>query len=257
MRLFHSLNHLSGMVKKSLYHQGEATSCYRIFRLYFSSKAFSYLFHMLSDVSVTASAPWKQSFTMHYDSLTLEAKTKHITKTYLQIVTKQGLQALQKALGVGVGLGMTKKKPTKKVLLAHCTEGSYLTSLELADVVPAELVRKPMLQWTDNSAHLIYTEESRQLSFSLKYSKLLINNTDIVTSRIPTGQVHQQVIGGALISSVCFYNGELLTIVRINDSLATCHYLRDDDDSADNSVQWDTIDLPLDIVNDLVASFGR
>jgi hypothetical protein len=90
----------------------------------------------------------------------------------------------------------------------------------------------------------------------MKYSKLLINNKDVVLSRIATAEVHQQVIGGAYVSSNFFYNGELLTVIRIGHNYATCRYLRDDDDS-ENSHQWDTIDLPLDVVHNCVASFGR
>lgn len=81
IRLFHSLNHFSGMMKRALYHQGEATGCHQTFRFYFSAEAFCYLFHVLSDVSVTASTARKQAVTMYYDSLNLEAKSKHITKT--------------------------------------------------------------------------------------------------------------------------------------------------------------------------------
>jgi hypothetical protein len=49
---------------------------------------------------------------------------------------------------------------------------------------------------------------------------------------------------------------ELLTVLRIENNIALCHYLRNDDDS-ENSSQWDTIDLPLDLVNNLVALFGQ
>jgi hypothetical protein len=256
IRLFHSLNHLSGMMKKALYHQGEAAACCRTFRFYFSSEAFCYLFHFLSGVSATSSDARKQAVTMYYDSLSLEAKSRHITKTSLRIVTKQGLQRMQRMLGLGVGLGLTKKKPTKKQPLVHCTEGSYLTSLELGEVIPPELARKSTSKWMDDCVHFIYTEESRQLSVSLKYSKLLINNKDLVLCRIATAEVHQQVIGGAYVSSNFFYNGELLTVIRIGNEYATCRYLRDDDDSV-TSGQWDTIDLPLDVVHNCVASFGR
>jgi hypothetical protein len=235
MQIFYSLNHLSGMVKKSSYHQGEGATCHRLLCLYFSSEAFCYLFHILSAVSVTASTSQKQAFTCYYDSLTLELKSKCITKTYLRIVTKQGLLKLQKLLGIRVGLGLTKKKPTKRTPLVHCTEGSFLTSLVLPDNVPAELIRKPMLHWTGDSAYLIYTEESRQLTLSIKYSKLLINNYDVVLSRIATAQVHQQVIGGAYISSNFHVNGELLTVLRIENNIALCHYLRNDDDSENSS----------------------
>ena len=78
----------------------------------------------------------------------------------------------------------------------------------------------------------------------------------MVLSRMATAQVHQQVIGGAYISSNFHFNGELLTVLRIENNIALCRYLRNDDDS-ENSSQWDTIDLPLDLVNNLVASFGR
>jgi hypothetical protein len=113
--------------------------------LHFSSEEFCYLFHVLSVVRVSAAASQKQAFIMCYYSLTLEAKTEHITKTYLQTVTKQGLQTLNKVLGIRVGLRLPKKKPAKRALLAHCTEGSYMTPLELAFNVSAELVRKHML----------------------------------------------------------------------------------------------------------------
>jgi hypothetical protein len=54
-------------------------------------------------------------------------------------------QALKKILVAGVGLGLTKKKPMKSAPLVHWIEGSYLTSMELADNVPAELVNKSIL----------------------------------------------------------------------------------------------------------------
>jgi hypothetical protein len=41
IRMFHSLNFLAGLVKKSLYHQGEAESCIRTFRLFLAQKLFA------------------------------------------------------------------------------------------------------------------------------------------------------------------------------------------------------------------------
>ena len=256
MRLFHALNHLAGVVKKSLYHQGESSLSSRSFRMYFSSEAFCYLLHKLSAVSVTASASRKQAMTMYYDSLTLEAKSNYITKTSLQIVSKHGLHSLQQMLGIGVGLGLTKRKPTKRLPLVHCMEGSYLTSLELADEIPDELLRKPHVRWMEDSVHLIYTEESRQLSVVIRYSKLIINNKDVVLSRLPTAEVHRRVIGGAYVSSNFHYKGELMTVLQIDGNVAKCRIINDDDDSI-NSSEWVTVELPLDLVHQLVATFGR
>jgi hypothetical protein len=159
-------------------------------------------------------------------------------------------------LGLGVGLSLNKKNPTKREPLVHCTEGSYLTSLELGEVIPAELARKATLKWMEDCVHFMYTEESWQLTVTIKYSKLLINKKDLVLSCIATAEVHEQVIGGAYVSSNLFYYGELLTVICIGNDFATCRYLRDDDDSLDSN-QWDTIDLPLDVVHNCVASFGR
>jgi hypothetical protein len=87
----------------------------------------------------------------------------------------------------------------------------------------------------EDLAHLMYTEESRQLSVNIWYSKLLINNKDIVLSRLLTAEVHRQVIGGAYISSNFHYNGELMTVVQIEGNVAKCGIINDDDDSTNSS----------------------
>jgi hypothetical protein len=51
IRLFHSLNTLAGLLKKSFYHIGEAESCIHTFRLFFNTEAFCYLYHKLITLS--------------------------------------------------------------------------------------------------------------------------------------------------------------------------------------------------------------
>jgi hypothetical protein len=257
-RLFHSLNALAHLVKKSLYHQGEAELSMRSFRLYLSTEAFSYFYNKLYSVSVTSSTSRKQAVIMYYDSLTIEARTKIITKTYLRIVTKQGLSSLQKILGVGVGLGIVKKRPTSKVPLVYCTEGSFLTSVEVQENLPDELVAKPLQRFPRDGVDFIYTEESRQLTCNIRYSKIKINNRETVTSRMPTAEVHEQLIGGAYLDSHFHYNGDLMTVVNIANDTATCRHLHYDSDSdEDDEERWELVDLPLDLVRQLVSSFGK
>jgi hypothetical protein len=258
LRLFHMLNLLAQHLKKCLYHQGEAELSSRTFRFHFSTEAFSYIYHKLSAVNVALSKDRQQAFTMYYDSLTIEARTKYITKTYLRIVTKVGLKSLQRMLGVGIGLGITKKKPSKKCPLVYCTENGFLTSIELGDHTPAELVAKPLKKWPGNLVDFIYTEESRQLSCTIRYSKIKISSRDVVISRLHTAEVHDPVVGGAYVNANFHYNGELMTVISISNGIARCAYLHDLSDS-DNEVTVDDVqhvDLPVGHVDNLVASFG-
>jgi len=167
IRLFHMLNLLAQNIKKCLYHQGEAELSSCTFRFHFSNEAFSNVYHKLSAVNVALSKDRQQVFVMYYDSLTMEARIKHIMKTYLRIVTKTGLRSLQRMLGVGIGLGITKKKTSKKSPLVYCTENGFLTSIELGDNTPVELLAKPLRKWHSVLVDFIYMEESRQLSCTI------------------------------------------------------------------------------------------
>jgi hypothetical protein len=256
--MFHSLNFLAGHVKKSLYHQGEAESCIRTFRLFFSAEAFCYLCHKLSSDSIIYSNPRKQAFILYYDTLAMEARTNHVTKTHVRIATKAALSLLRKILGIGVGLGLTKRKPTKKNPIHNCTVGSFLTAVEVGDNLPTELVIDCKNRYHGDSVEFLYTEESRQLTCTVRYSKLLINTHDVATSRIPTAEVHSNVVAGAYVNANFHYNGELMTILRIENNFATCRYLANDIDSdSEDRDALVTIDLPLQQVHELVTSFGK
>ncbi len=162
-------------------------------------------------------------------------------------------------LGIGVGLGLTRRKPTKKNPLVVCTQGSFLASVELQDNIPFELIRKPLLRLSGDSVEFLFTEEIRQLLCTVRYSKIIINSSDVATSRIPTADVHENPVGGAYVTANFHYNGELMTIISIQNDYATCQYLHDETDSEDNDSidEGQTIDLPLEGVSALVASFGK
>lgn len=258
IRLFHSLNFLAGLVKKSLYHQGEAESCSRTFRLFFCTEAFCYLCHRLSSETMISSDARKQTFILYYDTLGMEARANYITKTHLRIVTKPALSLLQQMLGIGVGLGLTKRRPTKKSPLVHCTVGSFLTAVEVGENLPVELVADPKKRYHGDSVEFLYTEESRQLTCTVRYSKMIINTHAVATSRIRTAEVHKNVLAGAYVDANFHYNGELMTILSIQNDFATCRYLPNDIDSdIEDITELATIDLPLQQVHELVASFGR
>ncbi len=204
VRLFHSLNYLAGLLRKSMYHQGEAETSCRTFQLFFSVEAFCHLRHRVGGGSIVLAAPRKQSIIMYYDTLSMECHSNLITKSMIRIVTKQGLASLKSILGIGIGLGLTKRKPTKKNPLAYCSVGSYLKSVELGEEVPFDLIQSFNQKYHGNSVEFLYTEESQQLSCSVRYSKMIINTTDAATSRIPTAYVRTDVIAGAYVSAIFF-----------------------------------------------------
>lgn len=255
IRLFHSLNHLAGLLRKALYHQGEAETSSRSFRLFFSAESFCYLRYKL-DGGIALSAARKQATVIYLDSLSMETVSSPIVKTGIKIVTKQGLADLRGVLGTGIGLGMNKRKPTKRNPVTFCTVGSHLTSVEVGEEVPLDFIASFSQKYHGNLIELLYTEETRQLSCRVNYSKIIVNEPEAATQRMPAAEVRLEVISGAYVSANFLYNGRVMTIHSINnDNIVTCKYMPDDADiDAEN---WHFIELPLHQVESLVAAFGR
>jgi hypothetical protein len=152
-----------------------------------------------------------------------------------------------------------QKKTTKKIPIVVCTQGSFLALVKSPDNTPFELSTNPLLWYVGDSVEFLFTEESLQLSCIVRYSKIIINTSDVAMSRIPLADVHENIVGGAYVTANFHYNGELMTIIRIQNNVATCQFLYDETDSEDNDGMvevWQTVDLPLDEVHALVASFG-
>lgn len=94
IRIFHSLNHLAQQEKKSMYHQSEAELSLRMFRTSFSMEAFAYLSNRLLDTCIQDITERKQAMTVYYDSLSMEARSIVITKSYIRVMSRRGLEAL-------------------------------------------------------------------------------------------------------------------------------------------------------------------
>jgi hypothetical protein len=144
----------------------------------------------------------------------------------------------------------------KKNPLAYCSVGSYLTSVELGEEVPMDLIHSFNQKYCGNSVEFLYTEESRQLSCSVQYSKIIINTAEAATSQIPTALVRNDVIASAYVSANFLLNGLIMTVHQIDNNIARCRYVLDESDSTD-SERCEFIDLALDQVQSLVAAFGR
>jgi hypothetical protein len=126
----------------------------------------------------------------------------------------------------------------------------------LGEEVPMDLIHSVYQKYRGNSVEFLYTEESRQLSCSVRYSKIIINTAKAANSRIPTALVRNDVIASAYVSANFLLNGLIMTVHQIDNNIARCRYVLDESDSTD-SEHCEFIDLALDQVQSLVAAFGR
>jgi hypothetical protein len=185
----------------------------------------------------------------------MQAKSIIITKNYIIVLTNEGLDCLRNILGTGIGVGMEKSRPTKMRPYIPWTIGSSITAVELQETLPEELTIKPLLPWPGNSIDLIYSEESSQLSCYICHTKVVTSTVDVVTSHLHRAEVHGQLLAGSCVNAIFLYNNELMTVTNINRNVVTCHHLTDDSDDGTYD-EGDVINLPIETVSNLIASFG-
>ncbi len=119
-------------------------------------------------------------------------------------------------------------------------------------VVAAE----PLMPWHGNGIDIIYTLETSQLSCSIRFTKIAVATAEVATSCTPKAQVQQQAVSGVYVNCSFLYNNELMAVTAINGDMVTCRYVNEDSDD-EESDERGPIDLPMETVVQLIASFGR
>jgi hypothetical protein len=248
-RLFTTLNTLSQNLQRSLYHLAESASPSRTFRLQlFSMESFMYLAYKIQQFSVGTSVIRKQRVTQYYNTLKMECITKENVLTYIRIASTGGLTALRNVVGMSVDIGVTKKRPTKSNPVVHCTIGSILTCIECGPEIPEALIRKPESRSYLNGIDFVYSEQNRNLTCTVRFSKITISSADVATTRIATAEVVSQE-SNVYVGVWFHHDGELLEVQDINNNTVTCSNVHDE--------SLDAITLPLNLVENLVKAFGR
>jgi len=213
-------------------------------------ESFWYLVQWVGDNGLFTSTHRKQSLIKYYSSLRMECMTKLNTISYLRILSQQSLQALRCILGIGTGLGLCRKCPTKSSPIQSCLIGGLLTSIECIPDAPDYMLAKPESNSTANGIDFIYYEQSRCLSCIIHFSKITVNTEEDATSRIAGAVVERLPESGVYVSVWFSYENKLLEVVAIHDEMqtVTCSYVEQ---------PGSVVDLPLTLVSNLVASFGR
>jgi hypothetical protein len=96
-------------------------------------------------------------------------------------------------LGMAMGLGLAKSCPTKKRPLEQCTISSILTSVEVPEFFSLAIIINPSLNSGANGIDFIDTQETRQLTCNVRFSKTTVNTCEDATSRIPLAEVQNDV----------------------------------------------------------------
>jgi hypothetical protein len=163
-------------------------------------------------------------------------------------LSKASLDALRKLLGVGVGLGLTRKRPTKAAHVVVCTIGGLLTSIECEAEAPYDVVMQPDHHSANDGIDFIVYEKSRCLSCTVRFTKLVVNDRLVATSRMPSA-VAAGAVSGVYVSVWFLYDQTSMEVVAVNKITASCAYVEDS--------YRTLIELPVELVADLVARFGN
>jgi hypothetical protein len=183
---------------------------------------------------------------MYYNNFQLEARPSCITKIYIRVLHLQALSELQKSLGAFIGLGISSSRPTKQNKSKYCTINGTLNSVELPNELPAENIPSLLKRTVNNSIDFIYSSKSRQLSCTIRFTQLRVSSAEVVLSRAPSAEV-KAAATSAYVGAWFLHDGAVLEIVSIENNRVACK-TPDSDDT--------TIELPLELVCDLVNRFG-
>jgi hypothetical protein len=247
VRMFSALNNLSFTVKRLMYHRPESEDTKRSTRIFFPSDAFHYIVYKLRDLSIIkCCTSKKQRMIKYFDDLKSESSSKVVDVTYVRVVTSSALRELRTILGVGIGLGSTQFKPCKTRPLQYCTINSILTSVECQNVLPQNIMRKPLQPIYADGIDFCYSEQNNMLSCHVRFSRLKISSSEVATSRIHTANVLAENVG-AYEGAWFQYDGNTFEVQRIENGICYCFSV-DEEGVA--------VELPSELVNQLVSEFG-
>jgi hypothetical protein len=123
-------------------------------------EAFWYLIYRLGNHIIGMTKECKQQNVRYFNTLWMELCSSSETLSYIQILSKASVDTLRKVLGVRVGLGLTKKRPTKAAPVMVCTIGGLLTLIECEAEAPYDIVMQPDHHSANNGIDFIFYEKS-------------------------------------------------------------------------------------------------
>ncbi len=251
VRLFHAVNALSNHIRRCLFHHPESLTTCQSFKLpNYSPEFFWYIFYKVFNYCTSIMLHRKQRAVKYYNSLKMESVAKQSTFIYLHILMKQGFEALQKCLGIGIRLGLSASRPTIKQPIGYCCINSNVTFINCPDIAPADVVANPCIKCHTNGIDLIFSEENRILSGQVRFTKFIVKESADVTTRLSTAVVNT-IESGVYLEALFFYNNTLFEVSEINVAENTVRSTAVQDHDVPD------VYLSVDAVQTLVQQFGQ
>mmetsp|Transcript_18246 Transcript_18246/g.25952 ORF Transcript_18246/g.25952 Transcript_18246/m.25952 type:complete len:398 (-) Transcript_18246:33-1226(-) len=243
-RIFYSINHLTKALCKLMWLNPEREKTTKSSSIFFSGEAFAYLqFKLLGKgttgiSAVTASRNLRETMFWEDASMTSEVRKKTIMT--LLFTTKNAITALRRVAGSVVGIGLSKKRPSKKRVRVACSIGTVITSLELPDTAPDV----PM-----NFLKLRYTLEDSSLKIVTSFSRVTCNAVGDITSRTDgMGGVQDKRYEIVTVGQFFLKEGVLKEVVEVSSS-GVVHAVNSMDGLS-------PIELSVQEAHDLIVSFS-
>ena len=187
-----------------------------------------------------------QRIIKYYNDLKSESGTKVVTVTWLRILTQSALRQFRSIVGIGVGIGFTHFKPSKAMSLQYCTINSTLTSVECSPILPTWYLQNPLLPCFSDGIELHHHEQNSTLCCHVRFSRLRITAPEVATSSLHAANVVPDN-PGAHVGAWFNYDNNTFAVQSIANGFCYCNSVE---------VEGITIELPLDLVYNLVSSFG-
>jgi len=114
-----------------------------------------------------------------------------------------------------------------------------------------EVVLKPACNVAVDGIDFIYSEQSRCLSCTIRFSKIVVSHEEVATTRISKAQVITPKESGVYLNVWFKHDEHLMEVIAIDQEteLVTCIYVEEEGE--------DEVVLPLNLVSECVARFGR
>jgi len=185
IRIFHHLNNLSSSIKRLFYHQAESESVTKSFCVAFSYEAFYYFLSKMRGSSENGNGVLyhqlerNQQQVIYHDTLIMKTVMTLNSVYLIRFLTKQSLNVLRKVLGIGIGVGLAKSRPTKAQPEAFCCINDKITSLEMGNNTLPQYIEKPLHRLNSDGLKICYTVQSQFLQCNVQYSNIIVTSEEV------------------------------------------------------------------------------
>jgi len=237
-RIFNSLQDLSALLAKLMWHNPHRASTKKSQRIHFSNECFSYIEHRVlrhNDQDVIEHGVFNRKCreVVYGEDLSMASVQRSKRIRFLRFLTAASLSELRCVIGATTGVGLSQMKPSKTRPLVYCRIGCVLTSVE----------------GDDGGIEMYFNETNNTLIVKVRFRKVVCNVSGDVTSRVQHVMARSSIAAMVEVGSWFYYQNELMEVIHILEQrkVVLCAYVEK---------EGDEVEIMLGEVAELVARFG-